>query len=305
MSPHSQGGCTAISHEFDYHRPPTLVEAIKHLADYKDQAAVLAGGTDLVNWTKEDFLAPEAVIDIKNIPDLKKIEFSGNKLSVGAAATFSDIIHSPKVKELFPLLVEKSRVVACHRVRNRATMVGNICSGVPCCDSGPVLQVYDAVIHVKGPAGERKIPIKDWFVGPKKTSRDTLEIVARIDITIPAEKTAGCYVKLGRYRGEDLAQASVALLALEGGDIRVAFGSVGPTPTRGREIEEFLKGREFTDSLWIDLDKMVEAAISTISDLRATEEYRLHMTKIMLKRGLTAVHQRLAGTGPAYGSALI
>ncbi|PKL47983.1 MAG: FAD-binding protein [Candidatus Riflebacteria bacterium HGW-Riflebacteria-2] len=295
----------AISHQFEYHRPPTFGEAMKLIADYKGRASVLAGGTDLVNWIKEDFLAPEAVIDIKNIPELKKLEYSGNTLSVGAAVTFSEMIDSARVKELFPLIVEQSQVVACHGVRNRATMVGNICSGVPCCDSGPVLMVYDAVVHVTGPKGERKIPVMEWFVGPKKTSRDPMEIVTKIDIPVPTVKNAGCYVKLGRYRGEDLAQASVALLALEGGETRVAFGSVGPTPIRSREIEEFLKGRELTDSLWPDLDKLVEKTIAPISDLRATKEYRLHMTKIMLKRGLNAVCKRLVGTGPAYGSSLL
>lgn len=295
----------AISHQFDYHKPPDLDEAIRLLADYKGKGVVLAGGTDLVNWIKEDFIAPEAVIDLKGVSELRKIEFSGNTLVIGSLTTFSELIDSARVNESFPLIVEQSHVVACHGVRNRATMVGNICSGVPCCDSGPVLQVYDAVICVKGPKGERKIPIMDWFVGPKKTSRDPLEIVQKVEIKLPGRKNAGCYVKLGRYRGEDLAQASVAILALDGGETRISFGAVGPTPIRSKKIEVLVSGRELTDSLVTDLDKLVEAEIAPISDVRATKEYRLHMAKVMLKRGLQAVRERLAGSGPAYGARLI
>lgn len=284
-----------IAHEFEYHRPSTVAQALSTVNQYKGKAAVLAGGTDLVNWLKEDFVEPAALIDIKRIPDFGKLEFSADKVSIGAAVTFNQLISSPKIKELFPLIVEQSRVVACHSVRNRATMVGNICSGVPCCDSGPVLQVYNANICLESENGNRAVPATEWFIGPKKTARKPEEIVTHIEIPIPSKKNAGCYVKLGRYKGEDLAQASVALLAFDDGELRVSFGAVGPTPIRSKELEDFLKGCEPTDSLWTELNKLVEKTIAPISDLRATKEYRLHMTQVMLKRGLIEVHNRLAG----------
>ncbi|HNV71775.1 MAG TPA: xanthine dehydrogenase family protein subunit M [Candidatus Ozemobacteraceae bacterium] len=294
-----------IAHPFEYHRPTTLADAVRLLADYQGKASVLAGGTDLINWLKEDFVTPPAVVDIKAIADLKSIGWVNNTLAIGATTTFSELMHSPQVQELFPLIVEQSHVVACHGVRNRATMVGNICSGVPCCDSGPILLVYDATVQVVGPKGARAIPISQWFVGPKKTSRDPQEIVTRVDVPLPAKKSAGVYVKLGRYRGEDLAQASVAMLAMEDGEIRVAFGSVAPTPIRSRKIEDLLRGQVVTDALLQKLDTLVEAEIAPISDLRATKEYRLHTTKIMTRRAVQAVHQRLAGRGPAYGTSLL
>lgn len=295
----------AIAHPFEYHKPATLDDALALQARYRGKAEMLAGGTDLINWLKEDFIQPEAVIDLKGIDPLRRLELVGNTLHVGALTTFRDLIDSKIVKSHFPLIVEQSGVVGCHGVRNRATMVGNICSAVPCCDSGPVLYVYDAQVVLRGAKGERKVPIQQWFVAPKKSCRQPDEIVTGVEIPLPKGKNAGCYVKLGRYKGEDLAQASVAVLALADGEFRVAFGAVGPTPIRATKIEAVVRGKELTDGLLEKVIGLVPETIAPISDVRATKEYRLHMAKVMVKRGLVAAAHRLAGSGPDYGTPVI
>ncbi len=295
----------AIAHEFDYFKPSSIDEAINLLNKYGAKARILSGGTDLVVRIKDGFETPDAVIDIKGLDELKVLDFKDNKLVVGTLTTFNELIDSEVVKEKFPLLWESAKSVASMGIRNRATMVGNICSAVPSLDSGPALLLYEATVVVKGKDGERRIPIEEWFLGPRKTALKEGELVEYIEIPLPQKKHAGCYVKLGRYNGEDLAQVGVGVLALEGNEYRVAFCAVGPKPTRAKKIEELLNGKELSDSLIEEAKKLVEEEISPITDIRATKEYRMHMAKVMLDRALKAAVGRLNGKGPDYGTKLI
>ena len=295
----------AIVHEFKYFKPSSIDEAIGLLNEYGSKARILSGGTDLIVRIKDGFETPDAVIDIKGLDDLKILKFEDNKLIIGSLVTFNEIIDDETVKEKFPLLWESAKVVASMGIRNRATMVGNICSAVPSLDSGPALLLYEATVVVKGKDGERRIPIEEWFLGPRKTALKEGEIVEYIEVPLPDKKHGGCYIKLGRYNGEDLAQVGVGVLALSGNEYRVAFCAVGPKPNRARKIEETLKGKEISDSVIEDAKKLVEEEISPITDIRATKEYRMHMAKVMLDRALKAAVERLNGKGPAYGTRLI
>lgn len=295
----------AIAHEFEYVKPGTLRDAVKTLARYGTRARVLAGGTDLVTLIAENMVTPDAVVDIKNIPGLNKIEFKDGILSIGALVTFSDLRDSPVVAKKFPVIREMTGWLASVGIRNRATMVGNLCSAVPCCDSGPILLVYDAAVLVTGPAGQRRVPLRDWFLGPRKTVLKRGEIATRVVVPLPKKKHASCFVKLRRYEGEDLAQASVTVLAFAGNSYRISFGSVAPRPVRGERIEALLEGHALSDSLIHEAVRLLPEEIAPITDIRATKEYRAHMVGVMLERGLWAAVARLAGTGPAYGTSLI
>lgn len=293
-----------ILHEFEYHKPTTVREAIKLLSKYR-KPALLAGGTDLVNNLKEELEQPDAVIDIKGIRGLRSISFRGKVLTVGAAATFTELAESKVVRSKFPVIAEVARTVGSMGVRNRATMAGNVCSAVACADSAPLLAAYEAVVIVQGPKGKRRIPAISWFRGNRRTDIKKGELVTDIEFTLPAKKHGGCFVKLGRYAGEDLAQASVLVLAMPEHGYRVAFGSVAPVPVRASRIEALLDGKGISGGLIRQAQEMVPAAISPITDIRASREYRLHMCQVMLERGLRAAVERLNGGGPAYGTSLI
>ena len=295
----------AIAHEFEYVKPGTMREAVNTLARYGMRARVLAGGTDLVSLISENMVTPDAVVDIKSIPGLNKIEFKNGVLSIGALVTFSDLRDSTIVAKKFPVIREMTGWVASVGIRNRATMVGNICSAVPCCDSGPILLVYDAAVLVTGPSGKRKVPLRDWFLGPRRTVLKRGEIATGVAVPLPKKKHAACFVKLRRYEGEDLAQASVTVLALAGNSYRISFGSVAPRPIRGEKIEALLEGQPLSDSLIQEAVRLVPGEIAPITDIRATKEYRMHMVGVMLERGLRAAAARLAGAGPAYGTSVI
>ncbi len=292
-----------IAREIDYQRPGSLAEAIRILDEYPGSAQLLAGGTDLVAWLRDDAVAPDLVIDIKDLPDLRDLTLDGDTLHIGSLVTFTDLIESELVKEHAPLLAEMAETVASSGIRNRATMVGNICSAVPSCDAGPVLLVYDTTVHLAGPDGERSVDINDWFVGLRETARNDNEVVTHL--TIALRPHGGVYVKLMRYSGEDLAQAAVGIVVYPDDEYSVAFGAVAPTPFRSSRIEEALSGNPLSESLVASVVSMVDDEISPITDMRASAEYRTRMTKVMLKRGLVAAAERLTGAGPAYGTRLI
>jgi len=202
---------------------------------------------------------------------------------IGAGVTFTELIESKDIKEKLPILYEASKKVASVGVRNRATVVGNICSAVPSLDSAPALLVYDAEISVVSTNGERKISIHAWFTGVKKTILKPDELV--LGISINTINHVGVYEKLGRYRGEDLAQAGIGILVGDN-DLRFAYCAVGPIPKRMRKLEEYLKGKQLTDDTINTAAEIIPSEISPISDIRSSKEYRIHMMKVMFKRGL-------------------
>lgn len=285
----------AVAHQFEYFKPATLDEALKMRKEHGDKYRVLAGGTDITVHIKEGFAFPDALIDIKGLAGLDTIEFKDNALHVGALVTFAQIMESEIAREKCPLLVEAAETVASVGVRNRATVAGNICSAVPSLDSGPPLLVHDAVIVAQSSDGSREISIADWFTGPKKTSLKPEEIVTGIRIPVPTEKHAGCYVKLGRYAGEDLAQACVAVLYTANNEYKIALGALGPVPVRAKKTEALLNGKELSEELLEKVKQSVAGEISPITDIRASKEYRILMAGVMTERGLKAAAARLSG----------
>jgi carbon-monoxide dehydrogenase medium subunit len=292
-----------IAHEFDYRRPASLGEAIGILSEYPGSVQVLAGGTDLVAWLRDDAVTPDVIVDIKDVPGLGDIRVGDDALSIGSLVTFTELIESDLVREHAPLLIEMAETVASTGIRNRATMVGNICSAVPSCDAGPVLLAYETTVHVAGPAGERCVDINDWFIGLRETALTDDEVVTRVDIKL--RQHGGVYVKLMRYAGEDLAQAAVGIVVYPENEYRVAFGAVAPTPFRSTRIEDALRGKQLDEALVAEVVAMVSDEISPITDMRASAEYRTRMTEVMLERGLWQAAERFAGTGSDYGARLI
>lgn len=295
---------SAIVSDFEYFKPKTLNEALELISRLPDYV-LLSGGTDLICHLKEGFINPKNIVDIKEIAELKNVQLTKDTLTFGSLVTFTEIIENNALVEAFPLLVEASMTVASGAVRNRATMVGNMCSAVPCLDSGAPLMVYEAEVLVKSLKGERTIAIHDWFKGPRKTALEKGEMVVALRMKNQSSKQGAVYVKLGRYTGEDLAQATVAVLQLPNLEYRISFGSVAPVPVRAKKIEALLKGKTLDAKLVEEAKALVTQEISPITDIRATKEYRLHMCQVMMERALYASTKRLEGKGTKLGTALI
>lgn len=281
-----------IPYDFAYEKPETLESAVKLLGEYGKNARLLAGGTDLANQMKQGFRVPEILIDIKGIRELEAIRMDENNLHIGSLVTFADIRKSDMIRDFMYILYEAAGLVASTGVRNRATMVGNICSAVACMDSAAPLLVHEAVVHTLSPSGSKKYPIQEWFVDNRKTVIGDHEIVTHVSVPIPEKKYAGAYQKMMRYSGEDLSQSNVGVLMLGANSFRVAFGSVGPIPKRSPKIEKLLNTEGVSKATIEKAKEMVEKVIAPITDVRASKEYRMHMTKVMLERALNLALER-------------
>lgn len=278
-----------ITHEFEYFKPKTLDEVLELKSSFGNDAKVLAGGTDLVNALKEGLSTPKVVIDIKGLSDFSKIQKMDGFINIGANVTFSEIIESKITKKVLPLIVEASKTVASIGTRNRATMLGNICSAVPSADAATPLLVLESKIWVMSKKGEREIDIKDWFTAPKKTALANDEIALFIHIPIPEDGVKTNYSKLGRYKGEDLAQANISVLKLKNGSFRVACGAVGPIPKRVFKTEKTLSRDISINQKIKDALNTVSSEISPITDIRCSKEYRYHMIGVMLERAVREI----------------
>ena len=291
-----------ITTEFEYVKPKDMDEALHVFSLYREKARALAGGTDLIVHLKENLARPEVVVDVKALEELAGLDLKGGVLHIGARVTFSELIASAVIKGKFPVLWEASLTVASTGVRNRATLAGNICSAVPSADSAPALALYDAEVLTLSVKGARRIPIADWFTGPKKTALLPEEIVTAVELKLPGKKHGGCYMKLARYDGEDLAQGGIAALAFPDNPSRVAFCALGPKPSRCPAVEAVLNGAKLGEKLLVKAGEALLAEISPISDIRSSKEYRLHMAQVMLGRSLETAVARLFGKGPKYGN---
>ena len=292
-----------ITCEFSYCKPKRLKDALELLS--KPGTKILSGGTDLIVKLKEDVESADALLDIKGINQLQGLKFSKGILSIGALVTFTDLIDSSVAKSKFPLIWEMAQTVASVGVRNRATVAGNICSAVPSADSSSVLQVYDAEIIIESFKGQRRVSINDWFLGPKKTVLQKGEMVIAIEVPLPKGKHGGCYAKLSRYEGEDLAQGGISVLAFSNKTYRVAFCALGPKPERAYKTENALKGKLLNPLTIKKAKTEILKQVRPITDMRSGKDYRLHMTGIMLNRALNAAFARINGKGPKYGDSVI
>ncbi|TVR41982.1 MAG: xanthine dehydrogenase family protein subunit M [Bacteroidia bacterium] len=283
----------ALPYEFDYAKPASLQDVLVLLAEKGRGARILAGGTDLANELKQGFRVPDVLIDIKGLAELQKIEIRDQRLSIGALVTFSDIRLSGVIRDHAYVLYEAAGLVASPGVRNRATMVGNICSAVACMDSASPLLVHNAMVHCLSMEGERLVPVQKWFVDNRKTLIKEKELVTHVSIPLSSVKCAGAYQKMMRYTGEDLAAANVGVLLFADGRCHVAFGSVGPTPKRSAKLESHFKTKGVNKGSIEEACAMLPGIIKPISDVRASKEYRMHMTKVMLERAVIQAIDRL------------
>lgn len=285
----------AIAHDFQYERPQGLNQILTLLDEYRNRCRILAGGTDLIVNIKEGAVKPELLIDIKDIPELRHLGMSGASFHIGAGVTFADLIEASEIRDSFPVLWDAAKTVASTGVRSRATLSGNICSAVPSLDSGPALLCYDAVIHLASLSGTRDLPVSEWFLAPRKTALADNELVTGISLAIPAERSAGIYLKLGRYGGEDLAQAGWGFTISLSRQYRIAHCALAPIPRRARLIEDLLRGQALTSQIIEQAVALLPREVAPITDIRSSKEYRLHMCSVMLRRGLMAAQDRLDG----------
>jgi CO/xanthine dehydrogenase FAD-binding subunit len=260
---------------FRYHRPATLDEAVGLLEDLGPEARILAGGTDLLVGLGDGSRSAAHVVDIKGIPDLSRIALEGGRLVIGAGVSVNRLLEFDRLPPALSALREAAARLATHQIRNRATVVGNICNASPACDMGPPLLVLDAELTMASPVGERRIALKDFFRGVKVTCCAPSEIVTEIRVPVGGV-TVSAFHKRTRIRGHDLSLVNGAAACEGDGGLRVAIGAVAPTPVLIADIDTWRPG---------ETRKIVEhviAAISPIDDVRSSRAYRAAMAEFVV-----------------------
>jgi CO/xanthine dehydrogenase FAD-binding subunit len=270
---------------FGYEKPTTVAQAAALLAEAQGRARVLAGGTDLLVAMRSGLARPELVVDVKRIPELTEISWTANgDLVIGAAVEVERIAEDPRIGELFPALTQGAAAIGSLQVRYRATVGGNLVNASPCMDTAPPLLVLGAHVRVASQAGERTIPLAQFFVGVKRTVLAPEEIVTAVVVPKPTLGLRSAFEKIKRVLGHDLALVNAAGAYDPGAHaLRVAIGSCGVTPVLlpplanvdpKADVEEV--GRRLAD--------VAVKCISPIDDVRASAEYRLEMAALLCRR---------------------
>jgi CO/xanthine dehydrogenase FAD-binding subunit len=273
---------------WDYRRPSSTEEVTTLLGD--PAARPIAGGTDLMVQIRGGRARPGTLVDLTFVPALAEVAVeSGGGLRVGAAVCLSRLENEPSCRP-YPLLREAAAMVGSIQVRNRASLVGNVCNGSPAADTAPALLCYEAVLHLVGPGGRRDLPVEGFWAGPGATALRPGEWVESISLP-PPPPHGGCYQKLGRTLGVDLAITGVAALVCAAG-VRLAAASVAPTPVRLRGVEAILSQAPASERP--DFAAAVAAAISPIDDARATAAYRRAMTVVLARRAWETARDRFS-----------
>jgi len=290
---------------FEYYEPTSLDEAVQLLGQHNGEAQILAGGTDLLVELKEQIRWPKHVVNIKKIPGLDRFSFDEMEgLQFGALVTTRTLETSPIITEHYYSLHQAFTVFASIQVRNRATVAGNVCRASPSAESSPPLVADEAKVKIYGPQGEREVPIEAFFKGPGKTVLAPDEILTAFQVPAPSPHTGKFYIKHGRRKAMELATVGVAVTLTVDGDVcrqaRIALGAVAPTPIRAKEAEGLLEGQRLDAK---SIQRAAQAAYEVakpISDVRASEEYRHDMVRVLTARAIRSAGQRAsaAETGP-------
>ncbi len=281
---------------FQYERPETVAGAVELLAKYGSEAHILAGGTDLVIALRGRQVRPKVIIDLKRISELDPaVRVVDGVLKISARTVMTDIEESTVVKEHLPALAEAAGWVGSVQIRNRATLVGNICNASPAADTAPPLLVYGATVRAVGPDGDRTLPLNEFFVRSRKTTLKPGELVVGVDVPLPVVRTGSAYTRLTRRRGTDLASITLCVGIDETGVTRLSYGSVGPRPVLVLDESGVLSDPEASDDVKAPVLKdMLAGASPSPRSMRAGPDYRLAMLPVLGIRAIHAAIQRLA-----------
>ncbi len=281
---------------FKYVRPGTVAEALDLLAEYGADAHILAGGTDLVIALRGRQVDPKIIIDLKYISELDpEVRIKDGVLRLSATTVMTDVEENVDVQHHFPALAEAARWVGSVQIRNRATVVGNICNASPAADTAPPLLVYGASIQAVGPGGARTIPLDDFFVRSRKTTLQPGELVTRIDVPLPTLSMGSAYTRLTRRRGTDLASVTLCVGVDEKGVTRLSYGSVGPRPVLEFDTSGVLADPNASQEAKMPvLTEMLAGASPSPRSMRAGPDYRLAMLPVLGYRALQAAIERLS-----------
>jgi CO/xanthine dehydrogenase FAD-binding subunit len=278
----------------EFFQPATWPEALATRAEHPE-ALPIAGGTDVMVELNLDHHRPAAVIDLGRIRELTEWGTEDGLLRVGAGVSYTRLID--ELGDRLPGLAIASRTVGSPQIRNRGTVGGNLGTSSPAGDAHPPLLAADAMVELASPAGTRRVPVTEFFTGPKRNSMRKDELIAAF-LVEPAPGPQQ-FSKVGTRNAMVIAVCSLALAIWpERRAVCACIGSAGPTPIRADDAEAFIAGVLDEDGLWEGrgalssaalerFGELVAAAAAPIDDVRGSAAYRRHALGVLARRTLT------------------
>ena len=279
--------------KFDYFRPDTLEEALAYL-DKNSGTNILAGGTDIMLELRSNSIDVKHLLDIKNIPETQKLVYTaGEGLFIGASVAVNKISEDDVIREKYTALVNSTDALASYQIRNRATLVGNICHASPGADTSSPLLVYDAKVHIASSEGVRIVPIAEFFTGIKKTTVKDNEIVIGVSLPDVEPGDRSIYLRKSRIKGHDLCNVGLAMRLTSNNEVYIAIGAVEPIPIRLSELEKSIASKELSEDLGLWIQEEIKKHINPRkTSLRSSAEYRYHIAGVLAKRGLLSLIEK-------------
>lgn len=290
---------------FEYLAPESLEEALTELRNFGSDTVLLAGGTDLILAMKHKSVLPTRVMGLQKVRELNFIRQKNSTVHIGALATHSWLCAHDVILKKLPMLGEAVSMIGSWQIRNIATLGGNLCNASPAADSAPPLLALDSRVVLADSDGEQEAPLSSFFLGPGQTALTPSQILKEVIIEIPSNPYSGCYLKMTRKRGIDLAVVGVAFHAEIDpstqtlAKVAIALGGVAPTPMRATEAEKILAGLSSEEALraLADAAQAAVAATTPIDDIRATAEYRKAIVEVYVRQAGAKVINSLVKAG--------
>lgn len=282
--------------EFEYAKPTTLPEALELLNRHGDDAKVMAGGVGLLAFMKERLMEPTHVIDVKGIPELRRLRYlRGAGLTIGAAVPMNEVLNHPIVKARYKALYDCLHHLSDTALRNRSTIVGDLCEALPFIDSPPPLIIFDAIVEAASVTGRRRIPVQEFLVGTAQTALNPNELVVALHLPEPPEGANSGFLK--HAIGGEFSVVNLAALVVNPEEpskrvVKLAYGAVTPLPMTVPEAEAIFRKGAPVQHLIAEAIAIVLKTITPMTDISASMEYRRHLMEVMSWKLLTALFQR-------------
>jgi carbon-monoxide dehydrogenase medium subunit len=273
---------------FEYHRPDSLEEALRLLAEHGDDAKVLAGGQSLIPVMKLRLASPGHLVDIGRL-GLDAIGESDGRLAIGALARHRDLERSELLKARYPVMAAAAPLISDPIVRNLGTIGGSLCHADPAGDWGSVMLALEASVVLRSAGSEREVAMSEFLVDTFTTALEPDEILTEVRVPQPTGPSGGTYLKLERKVGDFATVAAAVHLSLSDGTIAragIALTAVGPKNLRPGDAEASLAGAEPTEAAFAEAGRLAAEASSPVSDVRGSADYKRHVVDVYVRRGL-------------------
>lgn len=280
---------------FSYHRPATVADAVKLLADLGDDARPLAGGHSLVPMMKLRLATPAHLIDLHSVAGLKGIRRDGNTVVIGAMTTQHELLASDEIARSLPILQEAALLIADPQVRYRGTLGGNVANGDPGNDMPALMLTLGASYQLQGPNGAREVAASEFYQGAYFTALEPGEILTAVTIPVPAAGHGYAYEKLKRKVGDYATAAAAVVLTLKGGVVAscaIALTNLAETPLFADAAARAVIGTRLEPAALKQAAAAAEAIMTPAADARGPVEYRKHVGGIMVTRALARAAAR-------------